>query len=88
MDNKLLTVDEAATFLQISPRSLYEWCRSGEIKFTKIGRQIRFRTSWLLEYAEENSNGFEQEINRPFSGHVTEISGPLLVTAVIGGNKK
>lgn len=62
MGEKLLTPDEAIRFLGLDrqglqqPRESLRWlCRTGKLRFTKVGRYIRFREKWLEELVEQNS---------------------------------
>lgn len=49
--NRLLTVDEVATWLQVKPRTIYQWVHEGYIPVVKLGALVRFDQSsvaaWL-----------------------------------------
>lgn len=49
--NKLLTVDEVAAWLQVKPRTIYQWVHEGYIPVLKLGALVRFDqgsiTAWL-----------------------------------------
>lgn len=49
--NRLLTVDEVATWLQVKPRTIYQWVHEGYIPVIKLGALVRFDqasiTAWL-----------------------------------------
>ena len=55
----LLTAEQAAQTLAISPRSLWARTASGEIPHVRIGRSVRYRASSLEEYvaAKEEQGG-------------------------------
>ena len=56
----LLTAEQAAQTLAISPRSLWARTASGEIPQVRIGRSVRYRASSLEEYVaakEEQGSG-------------------------------
>ncbi len=62
MKEALLTAQDAIEFLGLDrqglrhPRESLRWlCRSGRLKYAKIGRHIRFRQAWLDECVEQNS---------------------------------
>lgn len=40
--NRLLTVDEVATWLQVKPRTIYQWVHEGYIPVVKLGALVRF----------------------------------------------
>ena len=44
-DDRLLTEKEAAEYLRIKVRQLYNWRGSGLIPFIRIGKALRYRKS-------------------------------------------
>jgi excisionase family DNA binding protein len=58
----LLTTDEAAGFLALSPETLRRLCRRKGISFMKVGGDYRFRTrdleTWIEANREEWKPGF------------------------------
>lgn len=48
----LLTEQEAAALLNISPRTLWNLAKTGEMPFVKIGTLKRYRRADALAYAE------------------------------------
>jgi len=42
-----LTVEQAATLLQVNPATIYRWCKSGEIAHTRVGRTYRVHRASL-----------------------------------------
>jgi excisionase family DNA binding protein len=62
MPDELMTPDEAIAYLGLDrqglrmPRESLRWlCRTGRLRFTRVGRYIRFRRSWLDELIERNA---------------------------------
>src|SRR5215470_13793741 len=62
MGETLMTPAEAVGYLRLDqqglrqPRESLRWlCRSGKLKFTKIGRYIRFKQEWLDELVNRNA---------------------------------
>jgi hypothetical protein len=62
MTEPLRTPSEAVHFLGLDrqdlrqPREALRWlCRTGKLRFTKIGRYIRFRQAWLEELVDRNA---------------------------------
>ena len=56
MTQPLLTSAEAVAYLRLDrqglrqPKEALRWlCRTGKLRYTKIGRYLRFRQSWLDE---------------------------------------
>lgn len=52
---ELLTIDEAAAFLDTSKSTLYRLLGQGDVKGTKVGKQWRFRKPDLRVYLERGS---------------------------------
>lgn len=40
--NRLLTVDDVATWLQVKPRTIYQWVHEGYLPVIKLGTLVRF----------------------------------------------
>ena len=45
IEDRLMTEQEAADYLRIKPRQLYNWRFTGHISFIRVGRALRFRKS-------------------------------------------
>ena len=55
---RLLTTEQAAEFLQISPATLVSWRRSnGPPPYHRIGRRIRYAVGDLIEFIEGSGPG-------------------------------
>jgi excisionase family DNA binding protein len=48
----VLTIKDAAEYLQRCTKTVYQRVLSGQIKSYKEGQQHRIRREWLLEYEE------------------------------------
>jgi excisionase family DNA binding protein len=55
----LWRVDEAADFLGIRPKTLYEWVRQGRVPYRKIGFNVRFDPAELDAWVASQSRGPE-----------------------------
>jgi len=60
--NRLLTSEDAVSFFGLDrqglsqPTEAIRWlCRTGRLRFTKVGRYLRFRPEWLEELIERNA---------------------------------
>jgi excisionase family DNA binding protein len=57
MDNEILTIEQAAEFLQLSKRSVYKLLRQGKIPGRKILNKWRFEKEnlrrWLIKGEEK-----------------------------------
>jgi len=56
---RVLTAQEAATYLRITPATLYKLIHKGEIPAAKVGRQWRFHLDlldeWLVASGKNNA---------------------------------
>jgi excisionase family DNA binding protein len=57
----LWRVDEAADFLGIRPKTLYEWVRQGRVPYRKIGFNVRFDPAELESWVGSQSRGPEPD---------------------------
>jgi excisionase family DNA binding protein len=46
----LLTIDDAADYLNVSDRWVRDAVRAGRIRSTRVGKHTRFRKEWLDEF--------------------------------------
>ncbi len=53
----LWRVDQAAEYLGIRPKTLYEWVRLGRVPYRKIGFNVRFDPDELESWTESQSRG-------------------------------
>ena len=52
---RLVALDEMASLLSVSKRTLYYWVTRQEIPFTKIGKHIRFLPTEVIEFFKEKT---------------------------------
>jgi excisionase family DNA binding protein len=55
MDKRLLTVGEAAEYLSVSPKTLYNWASEKRIHHVKVNGSLRFDKKIMDELIEKNS---------------------------------
>lgn len=55
MNNALLNVPEAASYLHISISTLYRWVHQKKIKHVKIGSRVLFSQDDLNEFVKNNT---------------------------------
>jgi len=69
MSEKLLTPEEVAERLVVSPKSIREWLRIGKLRGVKVGRLWRIRERDLEAFLEssekENRERLENTRGRP-----------------------
>jgi len=57
----LWRVDQAADYLGIRPKTLYEWVRTGRVPYRKLGFNVRFDPaeleSWVGQHRSAESHG-------------------------------
>ena len=52
---KFLSVQEAAEFLRVSPRTVYGWVSQNALPHRKAGRRVLFLESELLDWTKRTS---------------------------------
>jgi len=55
MNDKLLNVQETASYLHISVSTLYRWVHQKKIKHVKIGSRVLFSQDDLKEFIQINT---------------------------------
>ncbi|MCB2189049.1 MAG: MEDS domain-containing protein [Deltaproteobacteria bacterium] len=64
LNEKMLTIKQAAEFLNVSPMSLRRWTNSGKLKCYRVGlkKERRFKLSDLEDFLVENDGGSQNII--------------------------
>jgi excisionase family DNA binding protein len=55
--DKLLTIYEAAEYLDIHPMTLYRWVRKGKMPAAKLGKNWRFKRVMLEAWVDKHIKG-------------------------------
>ncbi len=63
MNQKLMTVDQLAEFLQVSTETIRRYIRSGKLKCLKVGHQSRFTSAQINEFLNADVVSAEPETN-------------------------
>ncbi len=62
-DNEILTIEDVAAYLRLTPQTIYKWAQEKRIPAAKLGKEWRFRKSivdrWLDEQILSSESGFE-----------------------------
>ncbi|HYK82549.1 MAG TPA: helix-turn-helix domain-containing protein [Gemmatimonadales bacterium] len=60
--NEILTIEEVAAYLRLTPQTIYKWAQEKRIPAAKLGKEWRFRKSiidhWLDEQILSSDSGF------------------------------
>lgn len=51
--DRLLTVDEVAAWLQVKPRTIYQWVHEGYIPVIKLGSLVRFDQASVFAWVKK-----------------------------------
>jgi PTS system nitrogen regulatory IIA component len=65
---ELLTTDEAARFLRISPHTVRSWVFYKKIPIARIGRRIRFRREDLERFVNGRLENIEEGVQSECNG--------------------
>lgn len=62
--NEILTIEEVAAYLRLTPQTIYRWAQEKRIPAAKLGKEWRFRRSiidrWLDAQIFAEGSGFEE----------------------------
>ena len=66
--NDILTLEEIASYLRLTPQTIYKWAQEKRIPGAKLGKEWRFRKSiidrWLDDQILHEDSGFSHLRNR------------------------
>jgi len=62
LENEILTIEDVASYLRLTPQTIYRWAQEKRIPAVKLGKEWRFRRSiidaWLDEQILGDDSGF------------------------------
>ncbi|MGN6391250.1 MAG: helix-turn-helix domain-containing protein [Gemmatimonadales bacterium] len=66
--NDILTLEEVASYLRLTPQTIYKWAQEKRIPGAKLGKEWRFRKTiidrWLDDQILHEDSGFSHLRNR------------------------
>ena len=62
--NEILTLEEVAAYLRLTPQTIYKWAQERRIPAVKLGKEWRFRRSILDRWLDEQMLGGESGFAR------------------------
>ena len=51
--DRLLTIDDLAEWLQVKPRTIYQWVHEGYIPVIKLGALVRFDQASIIAWVKK-----------------------------------
>jgi excisionase family DNA binding protein len=57
--NDILTIEEVAAYLRLTPQTIYKWAQEKRIPAVKLGKEWRFRKSILDRWIDDQIVGGE-----------------------------
>jgi excisionase family DNA binding protein len=51
--NEILTIDEVAEYLRLTPQTIYKWAQEKRIPAVKLGKEWRFRRSMIDKWFDD-----------------------------------
>jgi len=51
--NEILTIDEVAQYLRLTPQTIYKWAQEKRIPAVKLGKEWRFRRSVIDKWFDD-----------------------------------
>jgi excisionase family DNA binding protein len=58
-NNEILTIEEVAAYLRLTPQTIYKWAQEKRIPAVKLGKEWRFRRSVIDRWFDEQLLGGE-----------------------------
>ena len=62
LGNDILTLEEVASYLRLTPQTIYKWAQEKRIPAAKLGKEWRFRKTiidrWLDDQILRDDSGF------------------------------
>jgi excisionase family DNA binding protein len=55
--NEILTIDEVAEYLRLTPQTIYKWAQEKRIPAVKLGKEWRFRRSIIDRWFDDQLLG-------------------------------
>ena len=52
--DEIMTIEEVAKYLKLTPQTVYKWAQEEQIPGTKLGKEWRFRKSILDEWVDSS----------------------------------
>ncbi len=68
-ENEIMTLEEVAEYLKLTPQTIYTWAQEKRIPAAKLGKEWRFKRSIIDEW-------FNQHIDEKFNLVLTKAKGP------------
>jgi excisionase family DNA binding protein len=59
---RLLTIEEAAEIMKVSPKTMHAWLKAGKVKAARIGKGYRIRPADLEAFVQEAVERTQQAI--------------------------
>jgi excisionase family DNA binding protein len=56
-ENDILTIEEVAAYLRLTPQTIYKWAQEKRIPAAKLGKEWRFRKSIIDSWLDEQILG-------------------------------
>jgi excisionase family DNA binding protein len=69
---QLLTLKDAASFLKLSPPTIYGYISSRKIPFFKMGKRVYFKKNVLLEWINEGRRKTISEIEKEATTYINK----------------
>ena len=67
-DSEILTLEEVAAYLKLTPQTIYTWAQEKRIPAAKLGKEWRFKRSIIDAW-------FNQHIDEKFNHIVNSLKG-------------
>jgi PTS system nitrogen regulatory IIA component len=87
-EHDILTIEEVATYLRVSERTVYDWANKGTIPSGKLGTTWRFKKTDVENWVDEKLSGNVQSTPSVTSISIQDILIPERITFLDVNTKK
>jgi PTS system nitrogen regulatory IIA component len=62
-DHEILTLEEVAAYLRLTPQTIYKWAQERRIPAAKLGKEWRFRKSIVDRWLDDRMRGGDSGVD-------------------------
>lgn len=83
--HEIMTIEEVASYLRVSERTVYEWAQKGDLPGGKIGTTWRFKSADIEKWVNDRLKGGEGSVS---GGAASQVLTAERVLMMKGGSKE
>ena len=88
MSHEIMTIEEVATYLRVSERTVYDWAQKGQLPGGKLGTTWRFKRADIENWVNRQLGAASAPSSSQGSGLLSKLLAPERVVFLEGGEKE